>query len=142
MRASSWLLGSSLLIVLAAAACSSSSGTPRDGGPTDSGSHADGGADACTPIGISAATIDAGAFWGCFQQACSSQLDACAADCNCNNAIVTALACVATGGSMFSCFSSAASTNANAQAVGICLLGASGTCGIAPDGSADAPTGQ
>jgi hypothetical protein len=55
---------------------------------------------------------------------------------------VTALECVATGGSMITCFTTAATVDSNAQLLGICLLGASGSCGVAPDGAADAPTGQ
>ena len=139
MRSSTWLCGSSLAIVLAfaAAACSSTAATPAD-----SGSHNDASADACASIGVNPATIDAGALWGCFQQACSSQLAACAGDCTCSNAIVTALTCSATGGSIVSCFTTAATADNNAQAVGICLLGASGSCNVAPDGAADAPSGQ
>src|SRR5215831_13188792 len=75
-----------LIVTLVAASCSSSSGGLKTDSGTDtmavgtggSGGGGAGGA-ACTPSSANSATIDAGALWGCFEQACSSQLAACAA---------------------------------------------------------------
>ena len=136
MRSSTWLLSSSLAIVLAAAACSSSPSTPKDSGTDTGATHNDASTDGCA-VSVNAATVDAGSLWGCFQQACSTQLTACAADCTCNTAIVGALECVATGGSMTTCFTTASTADTNAQNVVTCLVTALfGSCAPPADGSA------
>jgi hypothetical protein len=104
-------LGASLVGAGAVAvACSSSSPSPAK--VTSSDAAADvvettedtgTGADApCVIDPASPATVDGGAVWGCFQVACKTQLTACAADCVCNNAYLTALMGAAANMSMAS----------------------------------------
>ncbi len=118
-----WVLGASVVGAAAVAvACSSSSGgpsgTPGDDGGSD-GASDDGGGMTCTPVStLNAATIDAGAGWGCLQTACSASLTACGADCLCNNAIINGLLCVEDAG--------ATSAADQAMALTKCLTGTIG----------------
>ncbi|MGO9837326.1 MAG: hypothetical protein ACLP1X_24290 [Polyangiaceae bacterium] len=103
-------LGASVVAACAVAvACSSSSPSPAVAGtdaamdvvttPEDTGTGAD---VPCVLDPASPATVDGGAVWGCFQAACKTQLTACAADCVCNNAYLTALMGAAANMSMAS----------------------------------------
>jgi hypothetical protein len=107
--ASAALLGGGAVAV----ACSSSSSSPSDGGAADAeagvdtgavsdGTASDGGGDAamatCEASTMSAATINSGPAWTCLEMVCSASLTACAADCVCNNAVLTALECVVMNG--------------------------------------------
>jgi hypothetical protein len=156
VRSSTWLLAISLVIMMPFAAislggCGSSSGGARDGGTGGSGagsggSGGAGGADAaaaCTSMDASAATINAGALWGCFESACMAQLVACASECACNNAVLGALQCAATGGSQTTCFAPVATAGTNGMAVAICLFTSTSSCSpnldAGSDGPADAP---
>jgi hypothetical protein len=47
---------------------------------------------------MSAATIMSGPGWTCLEMVCKTSLTACAADCACNNAVLTALECVVMAG--------------------------------------------
>jgi hypothetical protein len=103
-------LGASLVGAGAvAAACSSSSPSPAKTTVSDAASDVvetteDAASEAapCVAVAASPATVDGGAVWGCFQAACKSQLTACAADCVCNNAYITALMGAAANMSMAS----------------------------------------
>jgi hypothetical protein len=48
--------------------------------------------------------------WACTQALCATELSQCAADCECNNEILTALACVRLDGGIDECFSAAFAT--------------------------------
>jgi hypothetical protein len=48
----------------------------------------------CEASTMNVATINSGPAWTCLEMACSASLTACAADCVCNNAVLTALECV------------------------------------------------
>jgi hypothetical protein len=138
-----------------AAACSSSS---SGGGGTDSGADSagdDGGGDgavACTANPISSATVDGGASWACIEAACHAELTACAADCPCNNAVLTALQCIATMGAAAttSCFTTGFTpiiADTTVTPLVTCLQGHSAGCGGpvvdgGPDAHSDAPTGD
>ena len=145
MRSLVWFVALSLGVLAAAVAasgCGGSAGAGRDAASdvsnATSGSGGRGGgagsggvggaagdgtdAAACTPMGESVATFDAGAVWACFQTACMSSLVTCAADCPCNNAMLNALICVSTTGDRTGCFTMAAvSGGTNAVAVALCL---------------------
>jgi hypothetical protein len=156
VRSSTWLLAISLVIMMPFAAislggCGSSSGGARDGGPGgtggnvgsggSSGSGGAGGADAaaCTPMDASAATINGGALWACFESACMTQLVACASDCACNNAVLGALQCAATGGGQTTCFAPVAAVGTNGMAVAICLLTSTSSCSPNLDAGSEGP---
>lgn len=107
-------------VCAAASACTSAGNDPAisdagAGGTTATGTAAtgadaaigDAGADvsACVSLPVSVATVDAGDLFGCYQTACAAELGACAADCVCNGAIMSALQCLlADAGSVQSCF--------------------------------------
>jgi hypothetical protein len=107
--ASAALLGAGAV----AAACSSSSSGPSDGGTAEAGVDtgavsdgtgdvSDGGGDAamttCEASTASSATIRSGPAWTCLEMVCKTSLTACAANCECNNAVLTALECVVANG--------------------------------------------
>jgi hypothetical protein len=99
--------------------------TGTDEVDADASAPGDGGG-ACLPVAESVATIDSGGpVFGCYQTACASELRGCAADCVCNGAITSALACVvADAGSAQSCFYPPILRNAAntaVRAVGTCL---------------------
>jgi hypothetical protein len=94
----------------------------------------------CTPVGVSAATLDAGATWGCFQQACSAALTTCASECVCNNAVIGALACVRDGGTQPNCFDPLVGAGSNGLTVVTCLS-SSGSCGMRADAAGEAGDG-
>jgi hypothetical protein len=150
MRIWRLLVATSLLGAGAVAvACSSSSsggggGTPEAG--TDSGDDGAMGADApaCVPNAMKVSTLDGGASWGCIETACKTELTACAADCDCNNAVLGALSCIQTMGvaATMTCFTTALTpvvTNAAVTPLITCLQGHSAGCGgPVVDGGGDA----
>jgi len=161
MRASLYLIGFAAASIVGAGAaeigCSSSSGgssSPEDSGtadtstpPADTGSTEDaGGGDTSTPcvtIDASAATIVTGSpVWDCYESMCATALAECAADCTCNDAVLSALQCTATdAGSQTVCFAGLASAGASPGAsmdTLNCLVGDASV----PCQSATAPTGD
>jgi hypothetical protein len=92
---------------------SGSSSGVKDSSTTDAPKEAarDSAPAACVDAAINVATFDSGsASWGCYQKNCTTgngNLPACAADCTCNTAFATALACVADGGDTTACFTPA-----------------------------------
>lgn len=116
MRDWKWWTGAALLGAGAVVvACSSSSSNPNDGGtaeagvdtgsvPGDTGVVSDGGGDGdaamatCEASTMSSETIQSGPAWTCLEMVCKTSLTACAADCECNNAVLTALECVVMAG--------------------------------------------
>lgn len=73
------------------AATDTSTGTPGE----DAAAEAAG---PCVKVSASPATVDGGSQWACFQTHCTAAFAACAADCVCNNALVTALSNIASMG--------------------------------------------
>jgi hypothetical protein len=177
MRASLYLIGFAAASLVgsgvAAVGCSSSSSTPpatpvEDSStptdsavtpPEDAGTPADTGT-ACTPMfDASAATIvtpivPGEASWTCLETACSTSLTACAADCTCNNDILSALSCLAPpdGGMLTTCFGPVlSSTDMNDIATLTCLMTNMGACtgdggttteaGTTPEAGTDAGDG-
>jgi hypothetical protein len=156
MRASLYLIGFAAASIVGAGVieigCSSSSSTAPPGGPdaaADSGGE-DGGEEAavvpCTPLSdASVATTNFGSTtWACTQMKCATDLQACAADCACNNALLTALACTADAGAMatmaqtFACFTPALSVPSAPMDLSACLISASQSCaGFVIDGGTD-----
>jgi hypothetical protein len=155
MRASLYLIGFAAASLLGAGVagigCSSSSSPPattppEDASttpdsavtpPEDTGTPATDTGTACTPLfDASAATIatpivPGEASWTCLETACASTLQPCAADCTCNNDILTALSCLAPpdGGMLATCFGPVlSSTNATDIAVLGCLQMNMGAC--------------
>ena len=138
-----------------AVACSSSSSPPPVTGGNDSG-----GSETSTPpeeaaapcVKITAAdpaTIDGGADWACFETKCAAELTACAADCLCNNAFLTALQNIQTMGMSTATVQLTTATGSDdaGSSVGACLLSFESTCApIVTDGgkgeAGDAPTGD
>jgi hypothetical protein len=114
MRDWKWWVGAALLGAgTVAVACSSSSSSPGNGGPAEAGvdtgpvsdgtgAVSDGGGDAamatCEASTMSSATIQSGPAWTCLEMVCKTSLTACAADCQCNNAVLAALECVVAAG--------------------------------------------
>jgi hypothetical protein len=107
---------------------------------------------------MSVETLDGGALWSCFQQHCATydageSLTACAADCQCNNAVLSALACTVDAGgpsapmsAQMSCFMTAAG-NGGAMAlavIGGCILINNGVCNAPPaeGGTGDGGSGD
>jgi hypothetical protein len=70
-----------------------------------------------------------GGCWACVEKACAVPLMECAADCTCNQAIKTALSCVAKGGSAVSCFTPELMGLTASPALAMCLLQGNGECG-------------
>ncbi len=66
-------------------------------------------------------------------------LVACASDCVCNNAVLAALQCAATGGSQTTCFAPVFTAGATGMAVVTCLLTSSSGCSPMLDASPEAP---
>jgi hypothetical protein len=159
MRASLYLIGFAAASIVAAGVvevgCSSSSTpatppvadaeTPATDAPaaaTDSSTPAE--AAACVPMSTNSETFDSGSStWAALQTACATSLTACAANCECNNAILQALVCsqadaaLATG-----CFTTALTAIATSDptdesAVGACLIA---NTGMSPEGGADSGT--
>jgi hypothetical protein len=52
----------------------------------------------CEASTMNAATLMSGPSWTCLEMACKMSLTACAANCECNNAVLTALECVVMAG--------------------------------------------
>jgi hypothetical protein len=142
MRMWRFVLGASFLgagaVAVACSSSSSSSSPAGDDASADAPSSEDAGgaeAAACVANSMSVATLDGGATWGCIQAACDSMgLSACAADCVCNNAILSALACVQTMGAAntMSCFTTAltaAESDTAVQGLLSCLEAKSASCG-------------
>jgi hypothetical protein len=106
MRIWKFLLSVSLLGAGATAVACSSSSSPATGGndaATDTGvvTGEDAAAEAagpCVLLPASPATVDGGTAWACYQKTCAAAFATCAADCVCNNALVTALSNIATMG--------------------------------------------
>jgi hypothetical protein len=155
MRIWRFFLGASLLGAGAmAVACSSSSSPPPATGGNDSGGSEtsttppEEAAAPCVPITTaSPATVDAGAQWGCYEKACSAAFTACAADCVCNNALLTALNNIATMGMTMAVETAQLTTvdgvdDAGAGAIG-CVIMNESVCNpiVHPEGG-DAPTGD
>jgi hypothetical protein len=89
----------------------------------------------CTPVSGMADAIDAATF-ACYSAACMSSLTACAADCDCNRTILTAVTCTQSGMSAGTCFGPAiASSNALVGPVVTCL-GNNSECMMADGGDA------
>jgi hypothetical protein len=146
MRASLFLAGLAAASLLGAGAVavgcsSSSSGSPPAGDDASTATDApattpdtgteDAPATPCTPVSdASAATIVTGSpSWDCYESKCTTSLTACGADCECNNAILTALNCIAMdAGTTTACFGPVSSSAEPATtAVLTCLL-ANSTC--------------
>jgi hypothetical protein len=107
MRIWKFLLGVSLLGAGATAVACSSSSSPvstTTDAATDTSTVTPGedaaaeAAGPCVTLSESPATVDGGSQWACFQKTCATVFAACAADCVCNNALVTALSNIATMG--------------------------------------------
>ena len=86
------------------------------------------------------------ACWGCVAKGCPIQLDACAQDCTCNEAIVKGLECANAGGSPLNCFSSAigaGTSDSPLSSFANCLVFAGGDCGcgMTADAGPDASPG-
>jgi hypothetical protein len=104
---------------------------------------------ACTDASVSAATINAGSF-ACEEAQCTTSLNACAADCLCNNALLQAFQCAADAGdsaaqtNCFTLYLTQAAENGSAAVspFGICLMGAASSCGISLDGGATTDGGD
>jgi hypothetical protein len=156
MRASLYLIGFAAASIVGAGVieigCSSSSSTAPSGGPdaaVDSGGGEDGGEEAavpCTPLSdASVATTNFGSTtWACTQMKCATDLQACAADCACNNALLTALSCTAEAGATptqaetFACFTPALSVPSAPMDLSACLISAGQSCaGFVVDGGTD-----
>jgi hypothetical protein len=124
-------------------ATSSDASTNVDAAQSNSG--ADGGetgpSDACLAVDISAATVDAGKTWGCLESACSSQLAMCAGDCVCNDAMLSALLCAATGQELSTdCFTAEIAAHIGDPTVvviGNCLLSNAALCTSEKDASTE-----
>ena len=163
MRASLYLIGFAAASIVGAGVaevgCSSSS-TPAttpaedaavpDSSTTveDTGTGGDAAPATCTPMTTNSETFDSGSdTWAALQVACKTQLTACAANCYCNNAILTALQCSAPDASAaMGCFTTAltaivATDSTDESAVGSCLIANTGTgdAGAATD-AGDAAT--
>ena len=137
MRASLYLVGFAVASMAGAGlvgmGCSSSSnnGTPAgteagtitdDGGGTDAMTPVpDAGTTPCTAAPVNVETLDGGAQWSCLQTACKASLTACAAECECNNAVLASLLCSADGGTPTACFTPLATGDMLAQGVITCL---------------------
>jgi hypothetical protein len=163
MRTSLYLVGLAAASIMGAGAvgfgCSSSSSpaAAQDSGTTEasvedsSGGDGSGGGDAaeepavaCTPSGVNVATMNFGSStWSCFQAQCMPSLTMCAADCACDNGILSALQCAADAGAAgtMGCFVTAFGTltgNTAGTAVETCLVQMmtppSGACSGAPAG--------
>ncbi len=158
MRASLYLIGFAAASIVGAGiveiGCSSSSSpAPAGGGddasttdsatpPEDTGTPAaDTGTTPCTPLSdASAATIVTGSpSWDCYEAMCMPSLTACAADCKCNNDILTALNCVAMdAGSTTTCFGPVSSAGTPTDtAVLTCLLANSACMTAGGEGGTD-----
>lgn len=150
MRSSFYVVGIAAAAIAGAGiigfGCSSSSSPPANNNtPEDSGSPE---ASTCVPLAdASVATSTFSPIWTCLEQACSTSLIACAADCTCNNAVLTALDCVATdAGTQTACFTNAltpiALTHIAAGEVGACLQSGGMSCGatVVTDGGLDGST--
>jgi len=156
MRASLYLIGFAAASIVGAGlvqtGCSSSSSTPASTPPTDASTPSDApvvvedapsmmdAVTPCTPISdASVATIMTGSSsWNCLEAMCGPSLTACAADCTCNNDVLTALACTAADGGVDTCFGPIiSSSNPPDTAVLSCLSTNMAACGVAP---ADAGT--
>ena len=87
-----------------------------------------------------------GACVACVKSGCSAEANACAADCECNNAVLDFFTCVGQGKSILTCgaglLSLPASSRALGQALGACVIqDCSQQCGVPNlDGGSDAPT--
>jgi hypothetical protein len=150
MRSSFYVVGVAAAAIVGAGiigfGCSSSSSPPTNNPPEDSGAGTD--AAACIPLAdASVATGDFSPIWTCLEQACSTSLTACAANCECNNAVLTALNCVATdAGTQTACFTNAltpiALTVVPAGQVGVCLPNMGAACGamVVTDAGTDGST--
>jgi hypothetical protein len=121
----------------------SSSGVKMDSSTTDAPKDAPKEtATACMDAGINVATFDSGsASWACYQKNCTTgngNLPACAADCTCNTAFATALACVADGGDTTACFTPAVTGGGDGglQWYMGCFMMNMGTCGGVDAGDA------
>jgi hypothetical protein len=146
MRASLFLAGLAAASLFGAGAvavgCSSSSSpSPASGddastmtdAPTttpDTGTE-DAPATPCTAISdASAATLVTGEpTWPCYESKCTTSLTACAADCNCNNQVLTALNCIASdAGSATTCFMPVSAILTKPQSDVIACLVANSAC--------------
>jgi hypothetical protein len=171
MRASLYLIGFAAASIVGAGVaevgCSSSSTpatTPAEDGSTgtdssttveDTGTGGDAAPATCTPMSINSETFDSGSdTWAALQVACKTQLTACAANCYCNNAILTALQCSAPdAAAAMGCFTTAltaivSTDSTDESAVGSCLIantstgdgGAASDAGDAATTTSDAAT--
>jgi len=89
------------------------------GGGSDAGTT-----DACTPSPFDVSTYNpsGSSSWTCIETRCQQELTACAADCDCNNAYVSALPCVQSGGSTTACFSEAVTSSSSvAMDIATCI---------------------
>jgi len=158
MRASLYLIGFAAASIVGAGVvqvgCSSSSTpattpvadaeTPAADAPgtvEDSGTEA---AAACVPMSTNSETFDSGSStWAALQAACKTSLTACAANCDCNNAILQALVCSEADAALaMGCFTTALGAIATSDptdesAVGQCLIANTGTT---PEAGADSGT--
>jgi len=167
MRASLYLIGFAAASIVGAGVveigCSSSSSPPANTPAEDAAADApaapvgdtgtptgDGGTPTpCTPLSdASVATLVAPevpgeASWTCLEGKCGPSLTACAADCTCNNDILTALNCLAPpdGGNVTTCFGPViSSTNPPDIAALACLSTNMTACTATGDGGTDGGT--
>jgi hypothetical protein len=79
--------------------------------------------------------------WGCIDQGCQMQFDACAQDCSCNKAVITAISCVDGGGSPETCFTTALAPGGDStiNALTSCLLQVGGECNCGVGGMTQPP---
>jgi hypothetical protein len=159
MRASLYLVGFAAASLMGAGlfeiGCSSSSSpaAPAADAATEAttdDSGDDSAAPMCTPVmaGTRADTIDGGSAWACTQSMCNTKvLTACSSDCSCNNAVLTALECIATdGGGAQACFTktipSIMAGDPNTTPLITCLTNAGPPCAgiVITDGGKDGST--
>ena len=159
MRSSFYVVGVAAAAIAGAGivgfGCSSSSSPPAN----NTTPPADAATEAATCSALSDASVATGDFspiWTCYEKAsvCGAELTACAADCICNNAVLTSLECVALdAGTQQGCFESAPNglgsvdmTDTAAGELGVCLLNVGSSCGATvvtdagTDGSTDGGT--
>ncbi len=81
--------------------------------------------------------------WTCVQQACPSAVAGCAGDCTCNDAVSSALACDADGGTPTACFSSAltpVAADSTVTTLVSCLVSMGNQCASPDAGAREAST--
>jgi hypothetical protein len=107
---------------------------PGDGGAApgpDAGDGASSSGAPCTPGGSLATTIANTPDFACIESHCSTVTTACASDCVCNDAFVSAFLCSGNGGLRTACFTEAVAANQDNQDVtdfATCIEANQGSC--------------